>query len=73
MVKFSNLFHTFSTFFQVFHLKLEKWWKSFENFTTFSVKNVWKTNNIFYRKLCWKIWISQPVWGCESTQVRMNR
>jgi hypothetical protein len=27
----------------------------------FSVKNVWETNNIFRRKLCWKTWISQPV------------
>jgi hypothetical protein len=28
---------------------------------TFSVKNVWKTNNIFHHKLCWKTQISQPV------------
>jgi hypothetical protein len=25
------------------------------------VKNVWKTNNIFHCKLCWKNWIFQPV------------
>jgi hypothetical protein len=27
----------------------------------FSVKNVWKANNIFHCKLCWKIVICQPV------------
>jgi hypothetical protein len=27
----------------------------------FSVEYVWKTNNIFHHKLCWKTWISQPV------------
>jgi hypothetical protein len=39
-------------FFQHFSLK---------KMVKFSVKNVWKTNNIFHCELLWKIWISQPV------------
>jgi hypothetical protein len=61
MVKFSKLFHHFSALRWKTWKKVEKGWKRFDNFTIFSVKNVWKTIDIFHCKLCWKFWISQPV------------
>jgi hypothetical protein len=60
-VENSKHFHHFSGLRWKTQKKVEKGWKSFENFTIFSVKNVWKTNDIFHSKLCWKNWICQPV------------
>jgi hypothetical protein len=40
LVKISKLFYLFSTFFWVFHLKLEKWWNFFEVSTYFPAERI---------------------------------
>jgi hypothetical protein len=58
------------------HFSLKKWWNFETFFTPFQLSfnfftsnwksgekalKISKTNDIFHHKLCWKIWISQPV------------
>jgi hypothetical protein len=46
--------------------KLKESWKGVKKLSKFHhvfSENVWKTNDIFCCKLCWKNWISQPVWA----------
>jgi hypothetical protein len=72
VVCFSDIFHwkkwwKIQIFFNSFELPFEFFTsdsQNSENVLSFSlpflVKNVWKTNNVFHHKLCWKI-CSQPV------------
>jgi hypothetical protein len=61
VVKNSKQFTILWVWGEKFKRKLKRGEKYLNFSPLFSVKNVWKTNNIFHYKLCWKSWISQPV------------
>jgi hypothetical protein len=55
---------TFSPLFQFEVTNSKESWKGVKKLSKV-VDNVWKTNNIFDYKLCWKNWICHPVYDYQ--------